>query len=274
MMAGAKIFASDQLCSQQIWKHGQTADKSIWTETPWVQLWKATKCTKHHVLMLQLAERHSRCSTQRKAVELLFRRVLQLTHALSLVPILVKLIFAIGALLVCNRWMSERKPSLLSRAPTLPELSHSRQAVNMSQDTCRSLQPTSTLGTERLLSSSSKHSPTPSYSISWNIHTPNVLLNSPGILKYLGYLCMIQSVASLIPHTCSSSTGASCGMQGQHRRWCSDLPALLASEGWLIGTKQWKTDDCRKGCLQPLFPWRLLTAARAEPLRNSSSTAS
>lgn len=99
MMAGAKIFACNQLCSQQIWKHGQTADKSIWTETPWVQLWKATKRTKHHLLILQFAERHSCCSTQRKAVELLFRRVLQLTYALNLVPIFVKLIFAIGALL-------------------------------------------------------------------------------------------------------------------------------------------------------------------------------
>lgn len=49
--------------------------------------------------MLQFVERHSCCSIQRKAVELLFRRVLQLTYALSLVPILVKLIFAIGALL-------------------------------------------------------------------------------------------------------------------------------------------------------------------------------
>lgn len=111
-------------------------------------------------------------------------------------------------------WMSERKPSLLSRAPTLQELSHSRQAVNMSQDTCRSLQPTSRLGTERLLSSSSKDSPRTSYSISWNIHAPKVFLNSPGIPKYLGYFCMIQSMARLTPHTCQ----ASCGMQGHHCR--------------------------------------------------------
>lgn len=53
----------------------------------------------NHVLMLQFVERHSCCSNHRKAVELLFRRLLQLTYTLSLVPILVKLIFAICALL-------------------------------------------------------------------------------------------------------------------------------------------------------------------------------
>lgn len=97
---------------------------------------------------------------------------------------------------LCNRWMLERKSSLLSRAPTLQELSHSRQAVNTGQDTCRLLQPTSQRGAGRLLTSSWKHSPTPSYYISRNIHAPKVFLNSLGTPKYLGYFHMIRSMSS------------------------------------------------------------------------------
>lgn len=100
--SGAKIFTCKQLRSQQICKCGQTVDKSIWTERPGVQLRKATKCSNTtcsyssswtDIHTLPSKEKQWSYHSEEDP------HVLRLTYAPSLAPILVELIFAIGALL-------------------------------------------------------------------------------------------------------------------------------------------------------------------------------
>ena len=134
MNSGAKISACNQLCSQQIRKCGQTVDKTTWTERPGVQLCKATKCSNITGLYSSLWIDVHAVSPKEKQWSYHSEEdpcVLWLTYTPSLVPILVKLIFAIAALLplqqvdgcqreslpcfqelqFCNSWLSKRAAS-------------------------------------------------------------------------------------------------------------------------------------------------------------------
>lgn len=126
---------------------------------------------------------------------------------------------------LCNRWTSEGKPSLLSRRPALQELSHSRQAMNTGQDTCRLLQPSSQLGHRDQALTWDRHWPAPGNTLP-PLHTVSARtsMHQRYFWTVLGYLntwdisTWFNQCTALTSHTCSSSTGASYGMQGHHPR--------------------------------------------------------
>lgn len=144
----AKIFACDQLCSQQIHKCGQTVDKFIWTEIREVQLQKATKCGNTTCSYTSLwtdihtvppKEKHWSYYSEDDP------HVLWLTYTPSLVSILAKLIFAIGALLplqwvdgkektfLASKSSNSARPGSASRLPALTKIWCCSPPTNRSQ---------------------------------------------------------------------------------------------------------------------------------------------